>query len=149
MTEKTEVRNTVPSSDWVKKGDTCHHVGATMKGVVKKILKRSHGLHTAVVEWESGSTGHHTISTLVKVEPEKLYRVESVTIHGSITVAVLVEVTTTKKGWRKKVGGETRRVNFDTRMYAHMREDHPDGITGLIVKVHGVEFENESIEVVE
>lgn len=81
--------------------------------------------------------------------PEQHYRINDIVLHGSITVANLIEVRETKRGYVKIPKGESRRVNFDTRCYAQMREDYPDGLIGHIVKVHGEEFVNESLEVVE
>lgn len=54
--------------DWVAVGDKVVANGQSMRGVVVRIVERQHGLHTVVVEWESGSTGRHTISTLRRLD---------------------------------------------------------------------------------
>lgn len=56
-----------PKNSWVQVGDSCRCVGATMVGVVQKIVPRG-SLPYAVVAWSSGYTGRHTITTLIKVE---------------------------------------------------------------------------------
>lgn len=49
-----------------------------MLGTVLRIIRRQHGLHTAVVQWDSGSVGRHTISTIRRVmAPQKLGAVKS------------------------------------------------------------------------
>jgi hypothetical protein len=55
-----------PKREWVKVGDECESQMG-MKGKVQRILKRTHGLHSARVLWENGYSGVVTITTIRRV----------------------------------------------------------------------------------
>jgi hypothetical protein len=58
-----------PRAERVQVGDSCESIfGSGMPGVVLRIISRT-TIDEAVVKWASGSIGHHTITTLRKVEP--------------------------------------------------------------------------------
>lgn len=54
-------------AEQVKVGDLCESIVGGMVGRVVRIVGRS-TIATAVVKWDSGSTGRHTITTLRRVQ---------------------------------------------------------------------------------
>ena len=64
--EDSAPKEPIPKKEnYAEVGDTVHTHGGSMKGVVQRIVKTS-SLPYALVKWENGSTGRHTLGTLVK-----------------------------------------------------------------------------------
>lgn len=57
-----------PRADWCEVGDRVEGLPGGMQGLVKRIVT-GHTIPQVTVDWDSGSTGRHTITTLRKVTP--------------------------------------------------------------------------------